>query len=75
MLTARPSVPVGRRERGNDEGPLSSCVCAGLAAVGGVLSPKPSRSLGTSSRLPERWMVPRPRGTAGVGNRARTGME
>ncbi|XP_048048489.1 NACHT, LRR and PYD domains-containing protein 12-like [Megalobrama amblycephala] len=56
------------------EGWLSSCDCVGLVGADGVRSPRPSCSLGTSSRPLVHLRVPLTRGTVGVGSQVRTGM-
>ncbi len=60
VLTARPSVQVGMMEHRTFEGLLSSCTCVELVEGDGVLRPRPSRSLGTSSPPQEHPMAPHP---------------
>ncbi len=51
LLTARPSVQVGNGGLRTYEGLLSFCTCALLVGVDDEPSPRPSRSLGTSSPM------------------------
>ncbi len=59
MWTARPSDQVGKEENQIVEGLLSICACTKLVEDGGVLRPRPSRSLGTSNPLQVHLIVPR----------------
>ncbi len=63
------------KEHRTFKGLLSSCACVELVEGDGVLRPRPSRSLGTSSPPQEHPMAPNPRGTWVAGNRVRTGRE